>query len=105
MKERSVDPKMAANFLKRHHPQCVQYLKNESVLKHLSVVLYEGDRRGYSPDIIDTSQSAGRMLMKTEDENAPCITRWPWIDAALAICSTLFVLPLLGVAACHGLEC
>lgn len=74
MKERGVDPKTAANFLKRHHPQCVQYLKNESVLQPLSVVLYEADRRGYSPDIIDTSQSAGRMPMKTEDENAPCIT-------------------------------
>lgn len=80
MKEHSIDPKMAANFLLRRHPQCLQYLKNESVLQPLSVVLYEADRRGYCPDIIDTSQSAGRMPMKTEDENAPCITSWPWID-------------------------
>ena len=63
MKERSIDPKMAANFLIRHHPKCLQYLNNESVLQTLSVVLYDADRRGYCPDIIDTSQSAGRVPM------------------------------------------
>jgi hypothetical protein len=77
MEERRMDPKKAAQFLKRHHPECLQYLANESVIHSLSVVLYNAYRRDYCPDIIDTSQSVGRMPMKTNDEHAPCITHWP----------------------------
>lgn len=80
MQKRSIDPKIAANFLERNHKACMQYLNSESVLQTLSVVLYDAHLHGYCPDIIDTSQSVGRMPMKTESQYAPCITSWPWID-------------------------
>jgi hypothetical protein len=99
MKKHSIDPKMAANFLKNRHPKCLQYLTNESVLHALNVVLYDADRRGYCPDIIDTSQSAGRMPMKTEAEHAPCITSGPLINAMLwrSVC----IVPCNSVLSCE----
>ena len=80
MKERRIDPKSAVDFLKVNHSKCMQYITSESVLQTLSVVLYDAKSRKCYPSIIDTSQSAGRMPMKTTNDDAPCITSWTWID-------------------------
>ena len=76
MKERRIDPKSAVDFVKVNHIKCMQYITSESVLQTLNVVLYDAKSRKCYPSIIDTSQSAGRMPMKTTSDDAPCITSW-----------------------------